>query len=32
MTSPKGRPVAFDKETKKGFSDHSPITAEIRNA
>ena len=30
MTSPKGRPLGFDRKTKKGFSDHFPITALIR--
>ncbi|HXF06108.1 MAG TPA: hypothetical protein VNM72_11955 [Blastocatellia bacterium] len=30
MTSPKGRPVPFDKKTKKGFSDHFPIEAVIQ--
>ena len=29
MTSPKGRPKAFDKKSKKGFSDHFPITVLI---
>ncbi len=29
MTTAKGRPKAFDKGTKKGFSDHFPITALI---
>ena len=29
MTSPKGRPKAFDKKSKEGFSDHFPITALI---
>jgi endonuclease/exonuclease/phosphatase family metal-dependent hydrolase len=29
MTSKKGRPIAFDKKTKKGFSDHFPVVAVI---
>lgn len=27
MMSPRGRPLPFDKKTKKGFSDHFPIEA-----
>lgn len=30
MSSTKGRPVAFDKQRKKGYSDHFPITAVIK--
>ncbi|MEW6207186.1 MAG: endonuclease/exonuclease/phosphatase family protein [Acidobacteriota bacterium] len=30
MTSTKGRPVAFDKEKKRGYSDHFPITAVVK--
>jgi hypothetical protein len=30
MTTPKGRPRAFDKKTKKGYSDHFPITSIIQ--
>jgi hypothetical protein len=30
MTTPKGRPRAFDRQTKKGYSDHFPITGVIR--
>jgi endonuclease/exonuclease/phosphatase family metal-dependent hydrolase len=29
MTTPKKRPIPFDKQTKKGYSDHFPIGAEI---
>lgn len=30
MTTPKGRPRLFDKQTKKGYSDHFPITGIVR--
>lgn len=30
MTSPRGRPIPFDKKTKKGVSDHFPIEAVIQ--
>ncbi len=30
MTTPKGRPQPFDRKTKKGYSDHFPITGIIR--
>jgi endonuclease/exonuclease/phosphatase family metal-dependent hydrolase len=30
MTSPKKRPVPFDRKTKKGYSDHFPIEAVIK--
>ncbi|HEY2989329.1 MAG TPA: endonuclease/exonuclease/phosphatase family protein [Candidatus Binatia bacterium] len=30
MTTPKGRPRAFDRQTKKGYSDHFPIQAVLQ--